>query len=124
MKRLFDAPVGRCVLHTWGGNGWQFTEIAIFGADGYSVREDVGGGMDAEPLASFISRLTGLAGPEADAIAADATARWRDSGEEADQARQGRRLLLLFKGTLLGGASAVAAVAAGALVAGRRRRAS
>lgn len=124
MKRLFDAPAGRCVLHTWGGDGWQFTEITIFGAEGYSVREDVGGGMDAEPLASFISRLTGLAAPEADVIAADTTARWRDSGEEAEQTRQGRRLLLLVKGTLLGGASAVAAVAAGVLVAGRRRQVS
>ena len=124
VQLLFDAPAGRCVLHTWGGNGWQFYELTIFGADGYSVRQDTGGGTDAEPLASFISRLTGLGDPEADVIAADTTARWRDSGEEAEQARQGRRLLWLVKGSLVGGASAVAAVAVGVLVAGRRLRAS
>jgi hypothetical protein len=124
VKVLFDAPAGRCVLHTWGGNGWQFYEVTVFGADGYSVREDVGGGTHAEPFASFISRLTGLAAPEADVIAADTTARWRDSGEEAEQARQGRRLLWWVKGTLVAGASAVGAVVAGVLVAERRHRAS
>lgn len=124
VKRLVDAPAGRCVLHTWGGNGWQFTEVTVFGADGYSVREDMCGGTDPEPLGSFISRLTGLAGPEADVIAAETTSRWRDSGEEAEQGRQGRRLLMLVKGTIVGGASAAAAVAVGVHMAERRRRAS
>jgi len=125
MKRLFDAPAGRCVLHTWGGNGWQFTEVSVFDADGYSVREDMCGGMDPEPLGSFISRLTGLAAPEADVIAAESVARWHEGGEQAEQTRQSRRLLRRLKSTLFVGAAAVAAgaaVAGGALVAGRRRR--
>ncbi len=122
MKSLFDAPAGRCVLHTWGGNGWQFTEVTVFDADGYSVREDMCGGMDPEPLGSFISRLTGLAAPEADVIAAESTARWHESGEEAEQNRQTRRVLRRLKGALLVGASAVAAVAGVAVVAERRRR--
>jgi hypothetical protein len=123
VQRFIDAPAGRCVLHTWGGNGWQFTEVTVFGADGYSVRQDMHGGMDREPLGSFISRLTGLAAPEAEVVAAETTARWRDSGEEGEQTRQSQRLLWWVKGALLGGAAAVATVAGGAFVAGRRRRA-
>ena len=122
VKRLFDAPAGRCVLHTGGGNGWQFTEVTVFDADGYSMREDMCGGVDPEPLGLFISRLTGLAPPAADVIAAETTARWHDSGEEAEQTRQSRRLLWWVRSALLVGASAVAAVTGGVLVTERRRR--
>lgn len=121
MKKLFDAPAGRCVLHTWGGNGWQFTEVTVFGADGYAVHEDVCGGVDPEPLGLFISRMTGLAALEADVLATETTARWRDSGEEAEQTQQARKLLRQFSSTLLGGASVAAGVAAGARLAKRRR---
>lgn len=101
--------------------GWQFSEVMVFGDDGYRVREDMCGGKDPEPLGAFVSRLTGLAGPDADAIAAESTARWRKSGEESEQTRQGRRLLRSLQGTLVVGASAVV-VAVGALVAERWRR--
>lgn len=111
------------MLHTWGGDGWQFIEVTVFGADGFTVREDMGGGARTEPYASLIHRLTGLDLPEAEVIAAEATARWRNSGEEAEQGRQGRMLLRLFKGTFVGGVFAAAAVAGGAFLAGRRRHA-
>ena len=123
MKRLFDAPAGRCMLHTWGGEGWQFIEVTVFRADGFSVREEMGGGARTEPYASLIHRLTGLELSEAEVLVAETTARWRDSGEEAEQGRQGRSLLRLFKGSLVSGVSIAAAVAGGAFVAGRRRHA-
>lgn len=122
VKRLFDSPSGRCVLHVWGGNGWQFNELTVFGPDGYAVLEDMCGGVDAEPLDHFISRLTGLSTAESDNIATEVTARWRDSGEEAEQSEYSRKLLRQVSSTLLGGASAVAAVAGGVGVAKRLRR--
>jgi predicted esterase len=84
VKRLFDSPSGRCVLHTWGGNGWQFNELTVFGHDTYAVLDDMCGGVGAEPLNLFIARLTGLSAAEAEDIATEMTARWRDSGEEAE----------------------------------------
>jgi hypothetical protein len=122
VKKLFDTPSGRCVLHTWGGNGWQFTELTAFGPDGYAVLEDMCGGIGAEPLDLFITRLTGLSTAEANNIATEITARWRDSGEEAEQSEYSRNLRRQVRSKLLRGASTIAAVAGGVRVAKPLRR--
>ncbi len=107
MKRLVTTPRGMAELDVAGSERHAFVTITVFGEDGWATDEEMWGSVQEDGLGSFLAQLSDMPTPQADAIAEEFMATWRQRGGAAEGATQTRRFTLAVVGALV----AVAVVA-------------
>jgi hypothetical protein len=101
MKRVVPTPRGPALLDVAGSQRHVFVTVTLFGDDGWASHEEMWGSPQSETLAMLLTRMTEMPLPEADAVASEFLATWRDRGGADKGATVARRFGFGVAGVLV-----------------------